>query len=596
MSKDPRKSLMFTDRHSERSISIDHLEDSREEFSTDPSVRLTLHSTPEESARWTKIAGFLEVIRRRLHNAPLRMIEVGSGRGWLTNLLSMYYGACDGLEPILELVQEARTRFPSLRMTRGTPTTFFSEEGFQPYDVVISSQDIQSMPTAEHAAFIRSLRNLLKPGGYILLTGRRSGSVDQWKHISSLAQQTAGWLTEQQLRTLLETEGLQCLGQEYIYVEQPSMRVVPAPTPDDLQTLNLLPVNQVWICHWAESRENSSTPRFNRPPLVSVIVPTYNRPYRLREALQSILTQSLQDFEIIVVNDGETDITSVIETLPHNGRITTVKHDRNRGLAASRNTGLRLAQGTYIAYLDDDDRYYPDHLAVLVNALQKGGFQVAYSDAMRAFEIGAGKHRDVVQRDLPYSCDFDAERLFVSNYLPVLCMMHERACLEKVGLFDETLFAHEDWDLWIRLAIRYPFLHIKHTTAEFSWRTDGSSMTSSARETYLRTTEIIYRKYRPYTECVPGMLDAQQRELDLRRQALESSEADANTGERMYQRHRQFRTLHIFKEFLSNKSPRMLFMGMCSLVGMSYWRFCRLARLMVKWKQALHVPQKNQAR
>jgi len=92
------------------------------------------------------------------------------------------------------------------------------------------------------------------------------------------------------------------------------------------------------------------------------------------------------------------------------------------------------------------------------------------------------------------------------------------------------------------------------------------------------------------------VLDAQQRELDLRRQALESSEADANTGERMYQRHRQFRTLHIFKEFLSNKSPRMLFMGMCSLVGMSYWRFCRLARLMVKWKQALHVPQKNQAR
>ena len=141
----------------------------------------------------------------------------------------------------------------------------------------------------------------------------------------------------------------------------------------------------------AGSHENSLAPRFNRPPLVSVIVPTYNRPYRLREALQSILTQSLQDFEIIVVNDGETDITSVIETLPHNGRITTVKHDRNRGLAASRNTGLRLAQGTYIAYLDDDDRYYPDHLAVLVNALQKGGFQVAYSDAMRAFEIGDRK-------------------------------------------------------------------------------------------------------------------------------------------------------------------------------------------------------------
>ncbi len=454
MSKDPRKSLMFADPHSERSVSIDHLEDCREEFNADPSVRLTLHSTPEEAARWSKIAGFLEVIRRRHRNAPLRMIEVGTGRGWLANLISMYYGTCDGLEPTIELIQEARMLFPSLRMMRGTPTTLLNEEGFQPYDVVISSQNIESIPAAERSAFIRNLRDLLKADGYMVLTTR---TVDQWNQISSPEQQPAGWLTQQRLRTLVETQGLQCLGEEHVYVEQANLRIIPAPTPHDLHTLNLHPVSTLWICHLAGDHEKSYTPYFNRPPLVSVIVPTYNRPYRLREALQSILTQSLQDFEIIVVNDGEADITPVIDALPHNGRITTIKHDRNRGLAASRNTALRVAQGTYVAYLDDDDRYYPDHLAVLVNALQQGEFKVAYSDAMRAFEIGTGKHRDVVHRDLPYSCEFDAKKLFVSNYLPVLCMMHERACLEKVGFFDETLYAHEDWDLWIRLCHPIPF-------------------------------------------------------------------------------------------------------------------------------------------
>ncbi len=68
------------------------------------------------------------------------------------------------------------------------------------------------------------------------------------------------------------------------------------------------------------------------------------------------------------------------------GRITLVNHDRNRGLAASRNTGLRLAKGVYIAYLDDDDRFLPDHLGTLVACLERGEHHVAYSDAWRVIE------------------------------------------------------------------------------------------------------------------------------------------------------------------------------------------------------------------
>jgi GT2 family glycosyltransferase/tetratricopeptide (TPR) repeat protein/SAM-dependent methyltransferase len=488
----------------------------------------TPHPNPDEAARWSKIAGFLEVIRRRNGNAPLRMAEVGCGRGWLSNLASTYYGTCEGVEPVAGVVNRARTLFPSLRFTAGTATTLLEQPDFQPYDVVMSSEVIEHVPHGEQAAFVHSLRALLKPGGYIVLTTPRGDVWEQWQRIAPPNQPIEDWLTEQQLRALWEAEGLQCVGLDRVYVEVPTLRFVPAPTPNEQRTLNLLPIYQVWACQWPGDRSDTMVSRSNKPPMVSVIVPTYNRPDRLREALQSILAQTLQDFEIIVVNDGATDVSPLIDALPHGVRITYAKNERNKVLAASRNTGVRLARGTYIAYLDDDDRYYPDHLAVLVQALQQGEFKAAYTDAFRAMEVCDGSQRRVTQRDLPYSYDFNAARLLVTNYFPVLCVMHERACLDEIGLFDESLFAHEDWDLWIRMATQYPFLHIKRTTAEFSWRTDGSSMTSGTKETYLRTTEIIYRKYRPHAERLPGVLEAQQTELadrqrKLRRTALSCS-------------------------------------------------------------------------
>jgi GT2 family glycosyltransferase/Flp pilus assembly protein TadD len=166
-----------------------------------------------------------------------------------------------------------------------------------------------------------------------------------------------------------------------------------------------------------------------------------------------------------------------------------------------------------VAYLDDDDRLLPDHLGTLVEFLERGTHQVAYTDAWRVTERGEEGAREEVSRDQPYSCEYDFGRLLVENYIPVLCLMHRRACLEEVGLFDESLFVHEDWDLWIRLGSVYPFAHLARTTAEFSWRTDGTSMTSRDHEAFCRTTEIIYRKYFPYVAAHPKMLQAQRHHL-----------------------------------------------------------------------------------
>lgn len=473
----------------------------------------TPHPNADESARWSKIAAFLEHILRRVRQSEpgkqLRMIEVGCGRGWLTNLASMY-GTCEGIEPVAGVIEHARRLFPHLRFETGAAQQVLQRSDFSPYDVVLCSEVIEHVPHGQKDAFVEELAKLLKPGGFLLLTTPRGEMWERWKAIAPPNQPVEDWVTEDQLRGILSTQGFCELGLERVHVEIPSLRYIPAPTPNDLTTLNLIPIYQVWACQRAGG---ISAPAFTRQPMVSVIVPTHNRPDRLREAISSVLAQTNQNFEIIVVNDGAMDVAPVIADLNSGGRITCITHDRNRGLAAARNTGIRAAKGKYVAYLDDDDRYLPDHLSTLVTYLERHECKAAYTDAWRVAEKRNGDRYIEAGRDLPYSHDFNPANLLVSNYFPVLCVMHERGCLDDVGVFDESLFVHEDWDLWIRMATKYPFFHIKQTTAEFTLRGDGSTMTSRDREAFVRTTEIIYRKYAPYAANHPAIREAQHAHL-----------------------------------------------------------------------------------
>jgi hypothetical protein len=113
------------------------------------------------------------------------------------------------------------------------------------------------------------------------------------------------------------------------------------------------------------------------------------------------------------------------------------------------------------------------------------------------------------KKDIPYSYDFSDRTLLVSNFIPILCVMHERACIEQAGMFDESLSTHEDWDLWIRMSRHHSFAHIKKVTCEFAWRDDGSSTTSLMKEDFQRTRRIIYERYRDYVDGDSEVLLAQ---------------------------------------------------------------------------------------
>ncbi len=242
---------------------------------------------------------------------------------------------------------------------------------------------------------------------------------------------------------------------------------------------------------------------------VTVILPTFNRPEMLQRAIESVLNQTYTNFEIVVVNDAGCDVEPVVRKLNDGGRITYIRHDRNRGLAASRNTAIRQARCRYISYLDDDDIYYPEHLETLVKTLEKERCEMAYTDACRAHQQMRSGELVTVHRDIPYSCDFDKDRMLIGNFIPVLCVMHERRCFEKGGTFDPTLTTHEDWDLWIRFSQLFRFAHIPRVTCEFSWRTDGATMSSHSQPDFLRTLDIIYKRYRSVVSGRAALIEAQ---------------------------------------------------------------------------------------
>jgi O-antigen biosynthesis protein len=284
---------------------------------------------------------------------------------------------------------------------------------------------------------------------------------------------------------------------------------------------------------FAEKARISALTRLSRkpitvkePPFVSVIVPTYNRPALLGRTLESILKQTYPHFEIVVVNDAGAPVEGIVTALNNANNIMYLRHKKNAGLAAARNTGIRAGRGSLIAYLDDDDIYYPDHLETLVDVLVKEKTRAAYADSLVACQKHVNGQWETYDRKLQFSTDFNSDLILIRNLFPVLCMIHEKTCLDEAGYFDESLTTHEDWDLWIRLSRICSPYHIKKVTSEYL-RRDGSNeqMTTDPKSSFNETRKAIFTKYRPLIAHRPDLIRLQEIELastdpQLRRQAM----------------------------------------------------------------------------
>jgi glycosyltransferase involved in cell wall biosynthesis len=181
--------------------------------------------------------------------------------------------------------------------------------------------------------------------------------------------------------------------------------------------------------------------------LVTVIIPAFNQGAYLAHAIRSVLGQTYPEFEVVVVDDGSTDHTASVAQEFTDPRIRFIQQ-ANRGLPAARNTGIAASRGAFLTFLDSDDIFLPEKIAVLAAELQRHP---------RA-GLAAGQAIPIDEDGRPIGKTFDGglpedgSRLLLGNPLHVGSVLLRRSWQEVVGGFDETLRSYEDWDLWLRLA------------------------------------------------------------------------------------------------------------------------------------------------
>lgn len=233
-------------------------------------------------------------------------------------------------------------------------------------------------------------------------------------------------------------------------------------------------------------------------PLVTVVMPVYNGSAYLRQAIESVLSQSYGNFELIVVDDCSTDDSlQVIARYAADARIVLLRNGANAGVAASRNRALARSRGRYVTFLDQDDVWLPRKLELQVAAMgahpQVGLLHAEYARIDPAGQLmGRAKDFPAARFANPDAAvevrDVFAE-IFVSNDIQPLTSMIPRDVLDAVGHFDPRLRGTDDYELWLRIALRYPVAHLK-TIVGF-WRAHPTQVSNRGYEQLVMRLEAV---------------------------------------------------------------------------------------------------------
>jgi len=254
-------------------------------------------------------------------------------------------------------------------------------------------------------------------------------------------------------------------------------------------------------------------------PLVSVIIPTYNCAAYLDESIRSVLAQTYVTYEIIVVDDGSTDNTRTV-LAPFWDRIHYV-HQENRELSAARNTGIREARGDLIAFLDADDVWLPTKLELQVQTLQgQPAAGWAFADFLDFDDSGVtggsrfstwpgvrewfDRHR---VGDGGIACGPMYVDLLKANWIHASSVMVRRNVLAVVGLFDEACRVGEDYDLWLRIAQRYPVLCLGGVLTGYRFRPQSMSGPTEARGVFTHQGRLMVLKKHLRNGSIPRALE-----------------------------------------------------------------------------------------
>lgn len=257
-------------------------------------------------------------------------------------------------------------------------------------------------------------------------------------------------------------------------------------------------------------------------PLISVVIPTYNRKEIVQEAIHSVLIQEPKNYEVIVVDDGSTDGT--VEYLQKLALPIKIISKENGGVSSARNEGIKNAQGDYIAFLDSDDLWLPGILEAQLEFLEShSNIPLVYVDQyIEAKGKRADKTRLAVTKSTPEEMSkFDLPGFVKSPPIHISAVMVRKSLFDELGYFNEDLHIHEDTEMWNRVSEKYELGYIEQPLSVFRWEKDPEHLLMpSARKEFMsegRKYMKLYedrRKDRALTQREKDAIEESYRRMD----------------------------------------------------------------------------------
>lgn len=203
-------------------------------------------------------------------------------------------------------------------------------------------------------------------------------------------------------------------------------------------------------------------------PTVSVIIPVFNGAAFVDKAIRSVLTQTFQDFEIIVVDDGSTDNTAKVVKAIVDDRVHYV-YQPNQGPATARNNGIQRARGEFVAFLDSDDRWLPSKLEMQLRRLSEVPEAGLVHCAALIVDVegnAKGCHSARLEGQV-------LDTLLMGNQIATSSVMVPCWVFDRVGVFDQNIRGPEDWELWMRIAAALPVVAVRDTLVMYTFLPGG---------------------------------------------------------------------------------------------------------------------------
>lgn len=229
-------------------------------------------------------------------------------------------------------------------------------------------------------------------------------------------------------------------------------------------------------------------------PKISVVVTCYNYGHYLSGCVDSILGQTFESFEVIVVDDGSTDDTPerIKPFLERDGRIRYIRKS-NGGQASAKNTGVWHSRGEFLAFLDADDLWQPEKLQKQIELFKDKSIGVVFSRMEFIDEQGRELISSPPAGYLTPRAGKVTDYLLFDNFVPFSSSIVRRECLENHGVFDEALAMGIDWDLWLRLSVHYQFAYVDEPLLRY--RVGHAGQMSKKLEVRQKCSDLIFKRF-----------------------------------------------------------------------------------------------------